>query len=182
MACDDGSTLFHCGHDDGLCACVGLVLKGTAVARCHRPPLVFLWAIKSYVPRSATCPTYSALSRLWSTRAGAVTLQMAYHAALKHRLGVRLPRLVSFFDMVRTTCSVSSEICFLSSCTSPASTTAGDCVWSLSIAINSRARSTALSSDFASSEALSCLLTAREVPLEIGAAEADHVHRCQCQA
>ena len=101
---------------------------------------------------------------------------------LKHRLGVRLPRLVSFFDMVRTTCSVSSEICFLSSCTSPASTTAGDCVWSLSIAINSRARSTALSSDFASSEALSCLLTAREVPLEIGAAEADHVHRCQCQA
>ena len=35
---------------------------------------------------------------------------------LKHRLGVRLPRLVWFLDMVRTvTCSFSSEICFLSS-------------------------------------------------------------------
>ena len=56
---------------------------GVAVARCHRPSLVFLWAINSYVPRSATCPTYSAFSCLWSTQAGAVTLQMAHPAAVE---------------------------------------------------------------------------------------------------
>ena len=132
------------------------------------PPLVFLWAIKSYVPRLATCPTYSAFSRLWYTRAGEVTLQMANPAAVEapSRRPVASSRLV-FGHGQNSNLFRQFRNLFPEFLNSPASTTAADCVWSLSIAIKSRAHSTALSSNFASSKALSCLLTTRELPLPL---------------
>ena len=122
----------------------------------------------------ATCPGWPHVQhtrrspRLWYTRAGEVTLQMANPAAVEasSRRPVASSRLV-FGHGQNSNLFLQFRNLFPEFLNSPASTTAADCVWSLSIAIKSRAHSTALSSNFASSKALSCLLTTRELPLPL---------------